>query len=252
MDGTLLNDQGQLPLDFPSIFSQLNERNIIFAAASGRQYFSLKNTFLPFSDEMLFIAENGTLVMFKGEELYFNPLEQKHIPELLTIASTLDNAYPVLCGKKSAYIEATDPRFVNEIKKYYAKYEIVDSLFDVQDDILKLSICDFIDAEKNANAAFAPRYSDKLQVTVSGKMWVDMTHKTASKGTAIKYLQEKLNISFEQTMVFGDYFNDVTLLENAFHSYAMENAHPDVKKHARFTAPSNNNNGVIQVIKQIL
>jgi hydroxymethylpyrimidine pyrophosphatase-like HAD family hydrolase len=44
----------------------------------------------------------------------------------------------------------------------------------------------------------------------------------------------------------------VTLLQNAYHSYAMENAHPEVKKYARFSAQSNNDNGVIQIIKQIL
>ena len=252
MDGTLLNDQGQLPADFPATFSRLKEKNIIFAAASGRQYFSLRKTFLSVKEDVLFIAENGTLVMYQGEELYFHPLEKEHVPELLSIAKNVDNAYTVLCGKRSAYIESTDQRFIDEVEKYYVKYEVVDNLQDVQDDVLKISICDFSDAEKNANLAFTPNYADKLQVTVSGKMWLDITHKTASKGTAIQYIQEKFNIGFEQTMVFGDYFNDVTLLQNAFHSYAMENAHPDVKKHARFHAQSNNNNGVIQAIKQIL
>lgn len=252
MDGTLLNDKGELPVDFYDVFSQLKNKNIIFAAASGRQYFSLKETFSAISDDVLFIAENGTLIMYKGEELYFHPLEKEYIPDILSIARKLDNAYPVLCGKKSAYIESTDQRFVDEIEKYYAKYEVVDSLLDVQDDVLKISICDFTDAATNANLAFAPFYSDKLQVTVSGKMWVDMTHQTASKGTAIQYIQEKFNISFDQTMVFGDYFNDVTLLQNAFYSYAMENAHLDVKKYARFTAQSNNSSGVMQVIKEIL
>ncbi len=47
---------------------------------------------------------------------------------------------------------------------------------------------------------------DQLQITVSGKMWLDITHKSASKGTAIRYIQEKFNIGFEQTMAFGDYF----------------------------------------------
>lgn len=252
MDGTLLNDQGQLPTDFSATFSRLKEKNIIFAAASGRQYFSLRKTFLSVKEDVLFIAENGTLVMYKEEELYFHPLQKEHIPELLSIAKNVDNAYTVLCGKRSAYIESTDQRFIDEVEKYYVKYEVVDNLQDVQDDVLKISICDFTDAEKNANVAFAPNYADKLQVTVSGKMWLDITHKTASKGTAIQYIQEKFNISFEQTMVFGDYFNDVTLLQNAFHSYAMENAHPDVKKHARFNAQSNNNNGVIQAINKIL
>ena len=252
MDGTLLNDKGQLPTDFAAIFSQLKDKKIIFAAASGRQYFSLRETFLSVSEDVLFIAENGTLIMYKGEELYFNPLEKEHVSELLSIAKTLNNAYPVLCGKKSAYIESTDPRLVGEVEKYYAKYKIVDNLQDVEDDVLKLSICDFTDAETNANSAFSPLYSDKLQVTVSGKMWLDMTHKTASKGTAIKYIQEKFAIGYEQTMVFGDYFNDVTLLQSAFYSYAMENAHPDVKKYARFNAQSNNKEGVIQVIKKVL
>jgi Cof subfamily protein (haloacid dehalogenase superfamily) len=252
MDGTLLNDQGQLPEDFAATFLRLKEKNIIFAAASGRQYFSLRETFLAVKKDVLFIAENGTLVIYKEEELYFHPLEKEHVPELLAIAKGLDNAYTVLCGKKSAYIESCDQRFIDEVEKYYAKCEVVDNLLDVQDDILKISICDFSDAEKNANLAFFPLYGDKLQVTVSGKRWLDLTHKTASKGAAIQYIQEKFNISFEQTMVFGDYFNDVTLLQNAYHSYAMENAHPEVKKYARFSAQSNNDNGVIQIIKQIL
>jgi Cof subfamily protein (haloacid dehalogenase superfamily) len=190
--------------------------------------------------------------MYQEEELYFHPLEKQDIPELLTIIQSLDNSYTVLCGKQSAYIESSEPRFIAEVEKYYEKYLIVDSLQDVQDDILKISICDFSDVEKNANQAFTPDYRDKLQITVSGKMWLDITHKTASKGRAIQYIQDKFNIGYEQTMVFGDYFNDVTLLENAFHSYAMENAHPGIKKYARFTTASNNDHGVTRAIKQVV
>ena len=129
---------------------------------------------------------------------------------------------------------------------------MVENLCDVEDDLLKISICDFSGAENNAHPAFVPDYADKLQITVSGKMWLDITHKSASKGTAIQYIQDKFNISFAQTMAFGDYFNDVTLLQSALHSYAMENAHPEVKKHARFRAASNNDNGVLQAIEAIL
>ncbi len=87
---------------------------------------------------MLFIAENGTLVMYKGEELYFHPLQKEHLPELLAIAKNLDNAYTVLCGRQSAYIESTEPRFINEVEKYYAKYQVVENFQDVQDDLLKI------------------------------------------------------------------------------------------------------------------
>jgi hypothetical protein len=88
-----------------------------------------------------------------------------------------------------------------------------------------------------------------LQVTVSGEIWLDITAKGANKGVAIKALQEKLGINFDETMVFGDYLNDLEMMEVAYHSYAMENAHEDLKKVARFTAKSNDENGVVEVIK---
>ena len=53
-------------------------------------------------------------------------------------------------------------------------------------------------------------------------------------------------------MVFGDYLNDLEMLKSAYHSYAMENAHSELKKIARFTAESNDNNGVVKAIKEKL
>ena len=37
MDGTLLNDKGELPTEFYEVFKELRKKNILFAAASGRQ-----------------------------------------------------------------------------------------------------------------------------------------------------------------------------------------------------------------------
>ena len=45
MDGTLLNSKHQLPDDFHEVFDALYKKDILFAAASGRQYFSLLKTF---------------------------------------------------------------------------------------------------------------------------------------------------------------------------------------------------------------
>jgi hypothetical protein len=42
----------------------------------------------------------------------------------LVAAGTL-RAGLVVCGKRSAYIEDTDPEFVAEVEKYYAKLEVV-------------------------------------------------------------------------------------------------------------------------------
>jgi len=53
-------------------------------------------------------------------------------------------------------------------------------------------------------------------------------------------------------MSFGDYFNDIEMLQASFHSYAVENAHEKVKTFARFSAPSNREHGVLKVIRDYL
>ncbi len=54
-------------------------------------------------------------------------------------------------------------------------------------------------------------------------------------------------------MVFGDYLNDLEMMESAYHSYAMENAHEDLKKVSRFITHKNNDeDGVMYQIKEVI
>ena len=251
MDGTLLNEKDEINEEFFDVFNKLKERNIIFAAASGRQYYNLLKRFERISDDIMFIAENGTFVVYKGEEIVVNSLDREIAKDLVKVARNIDNAFPILCGKKSAYIENTDERLIEQTEKYYARYEIVDDLTKVDDDVLKVTVCDFSGSELNSNNYYK-EYWDKLQVTVSGQIWLDITSKGVNKGVAIEKVQEILDITHKETMVFGDYLNDLEMMGKAYYSFAMENAHNDLKKVSRFIAKSNNDNGVVEAIKEVV
>lgn len=71
-----------------------------------------------------------------------------------------------------------------------------------------------------------------------------------SKGAAIEHFQNTLGFSFEETMSFGDYLNDLEMLQESYYSYAMENAHQKIKETARFIAPSKKDGGVFTVIRE--
>ena len=150
MDGTLLNDKDEIHEEFYQVFQELKKQNIIFAAASGRQYYNLAKRFEKIKDDMMFIAENGTFVVYKGEELLLNALDKETAIELIKIGRDIKESYVVLCGKKSAYIESKDERLIKEVEKYYEEYKIVNDLTKVEDDILKVTICDFIGSEENS------------------------------------------------------------------------------------------------------
>lgn len=252
MDGTLLNSAGQLDPDFFALYEQLKQQSILFAAASGRQYYSLLETFAPLKDEMMFIAENGTLVMHQGKELYSRTIEKSEITEIIKQAREIEGCHIVLCGKKSAYIETQDATAIAEISKYYHRRQSVNDLLSVDDEFIKVALCHFDGTKAHIYPSINPAFGDSHKVVVSAKCWLDVMHSKASKGDAIAFLQDKLNFTYEQTMSFGDYFNDIEMLEASYYSYAVENAHEEVKGYARFSAPSNDDSGVVQVIKESL
>ena len=249
MDGTFLNDQNQFPDDFYLVFRELNERGIIFAAASGRQYYNLAERFNDIKDEMLFIAENGTYVVYKGEEIFSQPLDREIAFEMIKMAREIENTDIVLCGKQSAYFESSHKEFQDQLDKYYTKQQLVDDLLTVEDDILKVAIYDYVGAEQNSLSFFS-QFSNDLQVTLGGYNWLDIMSGGANKGSAIQNVQKLLNISANDTMVFGDYLNDFELMQNAYYSFAMANAHNRIKNIARFEAKTNNEAGVTQAIHQ--
>ena len=81
---------------------------------------------------------------------------------------------------------------------------------------------------------------------------MDITSRTANKGHAIGQLQDNFGITPDQTMVFGDYLNDLEMMDAATYSFAMDNAHPLLRERARYVAPPNSENGVIRTISAVL
>jgi Cof subfamily protein (haloacid dehalogenase superfamily) len=203
----------------------------------------------------VFIAENGTYVVRDGVELSSDPLAPDVVAEIVAAVRRLAGSGvdlgAVVCGKKSAYVERTDEPFLAEVRRYYVENRIVEDVTAVDDDILKVALYDFGPAERTTAPALAA-FAETHQVVVSGEHWVDVMNRTADKGAAVRRLQRDLGITPAQTMVFGDYLNDLQMMDTAEWSFAMANAHPDVVSRARHLAPSNNDDGVLRTIRRVL
>ncbi|MFJ8079478.1 Cof-type HAD-IIB family hydrolase [Streptomyces sp. NPDC096205] len=255
MDGTLLDDDKQPPAELWTALELLRERGVLFSPASGRQYATLAREFSGAADGMVFIAENGTYVVRDGVELSSDPLDKAVVADVLETVRRLNadgvDVGAVVCGKRSAYVERADEPFLAEVRKYYVENRVVADATAVEDDILKVALFDFGPAERTTAPALAP-FTATHQVVVSGEHWVDLMNGTANKGAAIRRLQRELGITPAQTMVFGDYLNDLEMLDTADWSYAMANAHPEVVRRARHLAPANTDNGVLRTIARVL
>ena len=72
------------------------------------------------------------------------------------------------------------------------------------------------------------------------------------KGTALEELAAHLGISMQDVVAFGDSNNDAAMLRAVGTAVVMGNADPAVKEIADIVAASNEEDGVAQVIEQML
>lgn len=251
MDGTLLNDRHEVSQQFFELYNNL-KKDIHFVAASGRQYQSIIAKLAPIQNEITVIAENGGITMQADRELNINALNKKKITQLIELLRETPNAFTVLCGKKYAYVENKSKSFIDVFSEYYSTYNIVDDLCAINDDIIfKIAVYHFEDSERYLYPS-VKHLENEFQIKISGKNWLDISAKNVNKGLALKRVQQQMNIKPRATMVFGDFNNDLEMLGLAHFSYAMENAHENVKKVSNFSTKSNNENGVEHILKELL
>jgi len=251
LDGTLVDDAKRIHDEFWPLVDQLHARGITFCPASGRQYYNLLAMFEDVAADVVFVAENGTYVVAGGRELSSDGMPLELARRVVERARGIPDTGIVLCGKRSAYIERDDDPFVAQARPYYTRLSVVPDLRGVEDDVLKVAVYDFVSSETNA----APRLEEfraGLQVAISGRHWVDVMSATANKGRALREIQRSLGVTPDQTMAFGDFLNDLEMMDAATYSFAMANAHPALKERASWVAPTNNANGVVRTIRTVL
>lgn len=250
MDGTLLDSNKNLPPDFMDWVK--THPAIKTVIASGRQYYTLVKDFIPIQDQLIYVAENGGIVFEQDNVIYLNEMQKTDIKNCLDIIDRISGTTPVICGAKSAYMRPAEKHILREIEMYYDHLQQTPDLYEaaLQDIVVKIAI--FVD-QKMAESAME-HFTDvagHLSTVLSGDSWIDIANQTVNKGVAVAAIQQKYDISPEESMAFGDYLNDTELLQACTESYCMANGHPGLKALAKHIADSNDNNGVMKILQQI-
>ena len=250
LDGSLLDEHKNFPPGFFDLLKRLKQRGITFVAASGRSYVTLAKNFSQAGNDIDFICDNGACVVEHGRMTYQNVIQSNQLKEIIRACKPIPNIKLVLCGVHGTYHLPYDEKFDFEISSYYINHVLMDDLMDVQDDIFKVAICDLSNPVNNAYPVLNQRFGEELSVIVSGPVWMDLMNIGVNKGVALAKIQEHLGVTPEETMAFGDFYNDIELLAQAHYSFVMENANDDMKQYGNFIAKSNREHGVMKAIEE--
>ncbi|WP_397445220.1 HAD family hydrolase [Polaribacter sp. R77954] len=253
MDGTLLNTKGEVSALFFKLFNQLQQQNITFCAASGRQHNSIVAKLDSIKNKIYVIAENGGVAKKGTNVLLSNFLSAEKVIHLIPVLRKIEGTNMVLCCDDAAYIESTDQRFIQLFQEYYHSFKQVDDLMTIAKTVpvFKIAVYHF-DSSEHFIYPVVKDLNDEILLKISGINWLDISDTKANKGNALREVQQLLNVTKEETLVFGDYHNDIEMMQEAGLSFAMGNAHKDIKKIAKFTTKSNNDFGVETILEQLL
>ncbi len=247
IDGTLLDHEKQLPESTKQAIKELKEAGHEVAIATGRAPYFIKDIRKELEIDS-FVCFNGQYVESDNEIIYKNPINREYLHLLSTHSSTNDHPL-IFMGAES--MKST-----------------VDKHADIDESLTSLAI-DFTMLEMDANyyndneiyqtllycrADAESFYRENLQ-NLNFIRWhelsLDVLPIGGSKANGIEKYIEKRGYTKDQVYAFGDYLNDIEMLQYVGHGVAMGNAPDEVKKAARYVTRDVGEDGIAYGLEMV-
>ena len=259
LDGTLLNDKQEISVKTKQALQKASKMGIKIVPCSGRPFPGIKDYLneLDLKDSTQYVvAFNGALVLnSEGRPIVEELLDYNDFIFFEKIAQQLKANFHIEVRDKFITID----HFIN----YYLSRESwltrmpikVCDLGDIEEDI-KFTKAMFSGSAAEMRKIYRKlpkEVIEKYNVSTSDETLIEINSKKASKGNALMDLAQRLKISPEDVMVFGDQGNDVSMFENpSFKKIAMGNAIEDIKEKSDFVTDDNNHNGIAKALKKFV
>lgn len=255
MDGTFLSDKKEYNRKrFNLLYEKMKEQQVKFVVASGNQYYQLKSFFPEIASEISFVAENGALVISEDQELFCGEMSHELVTKILDILTRDSDIRVIMCGRKSAYAsESENKSFVEGSRAYYHRLQVVPDLNNSIDDIIFKFALGVPEGKTDVYLDyFNQEFAGAVRAVTSGHGEIDLIIPGLHKANGLQILQDKWGINKEEIASFGDGGNDLEMIEHAKYGYAMKNGSQTAKEAASFEAPSNEDEGVLVILEELL
>lgn len=261
IDGTLLNSKSELTPRTKAAILLARDSGVKVVLATGRR---LTNT-LPLVHTLglseFVVVHNGAVIYDPqaGKALYQRGIDLLMAQEIVDRLDALGLNYVVYTGESAgeqvvapvgswddpedllAYYLGESAEFVNKIK-----LDVPPVRISLIDKVKKIdSFCEHL-----------PFYTGKMNALVFGTkrdIWrgIEIIPADCSKGAGLADVARRLGIEAKDVMAVGDNVNDIEMITWAGLGIAMENGSRLLKAEAKRIAPSNDEDGLAQIIEEL-
>jgi len=255
-DDTLLTDDLKISKENIEAIKKAKEKGVHILFCSGRSDDSMKR-FIDMIDihdeDEYFVSFNGARIdTISGENIYFKTVENSILTKLID----LGNEYDV-----TTQLYHNNMLIVEKISEQALLYQgftnmklIVDPNVKKLEYTLKVLFNSWeADKLNKMQKIINDNYSDTVSAFFSKPNYLEVLHKEANKGLAVKYMTEKLGLKQEEVIAVGDSYNDLFMIEYAGLGIVVSNGREEVKEKADYiTKATNNEHAVAEVINKFI
>ena len=277
MDGTLLNHNHKIPKENVKLINFAKNQGIEFVVATGRAYYEALPALNEENINCDVISFNGGIVYDKnGNIISITPMLPKDLYYTIEILKSFDISYQ-LYTKNTIYttsIETDINAYIDLIRSngyepdvehlraeaqqkldvgYITEVENIELYLNEKENPPIKIIAISNDISKLENAAKLLSENTSISVTSSGANNIEIMHKNATKGTALKEIAKIYGINLENAVAIGDNLNDQAMLDIVGYSVAMKNGNTILKEQAKYvTEKTNSEGGVADTIFKLI
>lgn len=258
IDGTLVSGSNQISAQTIDLVEKIKKKNIYFSLASQRVHSSIVPLAKDLNINIPFISLNGTLIQDRDGRVVLNKsvIDKKYVDKAIGLAQTHYIKIALCYNDRIVYTE--DNSVIKDfMTRFGTTYTMVDSYDNYKDSVLEIIMSgNDRNIMRSILQKMRPPFGFFLKIkyfrsqSYEGVYNIEILKKGINKKTGLKILTKHLNITKDQVMVFGDWYNDRDLFQFGGTNIALENAVDELKEMAHYvTDKSNDEDGVGHFLK---
>ncbi|MBQ3409096.1 MAG: Cof-type HAD-IIB family hydrolase [Clostridia bacterium] len=252
-DGTLLSSQKKLSDENRKAIVECRENGCIMVGITARNLSSIKSVCSIEIFDYL-IINNGTYIFDVNAENgeYLDYLRADIVKDITKTFLEKSDGIDY-CALNKYYSNKTK---LKTIRPFHVQ---INGMNEINEEVARINIFgksndDVYEFKKSIDEKY-PELQTIVMLNTddkSSKRWVAINPSNCNKAIALKMLAEKLGLSLNDVLFFGDSTNDIEVITQVGCGVAMANAISEVKKMANDITLSNDENGVADYIHKII
>lgn len=229
MDGTLLDQNGEIPLENRQAIQEAQEHGIHVVLSTGRSIATCKEHAESLLLNSYLVTVNGSEIWdWKGNLIERNLVELEHIQWLWELTQK---------HKVKTWATSSERLWLDQMPEDLSTSQWLKFGFHIEEDTIR----ELIIKELHTRNCF--------EVTNSSPVNIEVNPLGINKAKGLQKVCELLQITMDEVMAVGDSLNDISMIDQAGIGVAMGNAQEVVKEVADCVTASNQENGVALAIR---